>query len=118
MKGFLLSFALGAAVYPALELVWRGWSHWSMAVAGGLGLNALRLIARRRCSLYRRCVLGALALTLIELVAGLICNKWLRLSVWDYSHLPANLWGQICLPFCGLWFLLCIPVFLLLGRRV
>ena len=32
-------------------------------------------------------------------------------NVWDYSDMPLNLYGQICLPFTGLWFLLCIPAF-------
>ena len=38
-------------------------------------------------------------------------KKELGWNVWDYSSMPLNLYGQICLPFSGLWFLLCIPAF-------
>ena len=40
-------------------------------------------------------------------------GAWLGLHIWDYSSLPFNLLGQICLPFTVLWFflaLLCIFV--------
>ena len=38
--------------------------------------------------------------------AGLVLNICLVMAVWDYSTLPGNLWGQICLPFSALWALL------------
>ena len=38
--------------------------------------------------------------------AGLVLNICLDMAVWDYSTLPGNLWGQICLPFSALWALL------------
>ena len=43
-----------------------------------------------------------------ELVAGLILNVWLGLGIWDYSTMPLNFMGQICLPFCLLWVLLSV----------
>jgi uncharacterized membrane protein len=45
-------------------------------------------------------------ITAVEFVSGLILNLWLNLGVWDYSHMPLNLFGQICLPYAGLWFAL------------
>jgi hypothetical protein len=38
---------------------------------------------------------GGLCITLLELVAGLIINVWLKLDVWDYSDAPLNILGQI-----------------------
>jgi uncharacterized membrane protein len=35
--------------------------------------------------------------------------------VWDYSGLPLNLLGQICLLYTIIWFTLCIPAYLLCG---
>lgn len=119
LKRFVGLFCLGAAAYPLLEVAWRGHSHWSMAIAGGLGASALAHVARRqrRRPLRQRCLIGAAWITLIEFIAGCVCNKWLKLAVWDYSHLPLNLLGQICLPFTLLWFLLCIPVLALFERK-
>jgi len=34
-------------------------------------------------------------------------NKWLALHVWDYSRMPFQLFGQICLPFMILFSVLC-----------
>ena len=44
----------------------------------------------------------------LELLSGLLLNVYLHLKVWDYSNLPLNVMGQICLPFWGLWCLLAI----------
>ena len=52
-------------------------------------------------------------MTAMELVVGIPLNLMLGLHIWDYSSLPFNLLGQICLPFTVLWFflaLLCIFV--------
>lgn len=118
MKRFLCYFLLGAMVYPLLEILFRGYSHWTMALAGGLGAYALAQVARTlpELPLRWRGWVGAACLTLIELAAGCICNLWLGMAVWDYSHLPCNLWGQICLPFTLLWFLLSLPALALFAR--
>ena len=53
-------FALGAAGYPLLEVCWRGRTHASMALAGGLAfLWIFREHAARR-PLWARCLRGAL----------------------------------------------------------
>ena len=41
--------------------------------------------------------------TLIELCVGLICNRNEKARIWDYSRLPFNYKGQICLPFTLVW---------------
>ena len=56
-------------------------------------------------------LIGSCIATVIEFISGLIINVWLGLDVWDYSNLPLNVMGQICLPFSIIWFfmsLLCI----------
>jgi uncharacterized membrane protein len=58
-------------------------------------------------------VLGGTVMTAAELCAGLVLNVWLGLGIWDYSHLPGNLWGQICPQFWALWCLLAGPVIVL-----
>lgn len=66
------------------------------------------------CPLLLQAFACAALVTIVELFAGLVLNVWLGLGVWDYSHLPLNLWGQICPQFSALWFALClvfIPMF-------
>ena len=62
----------------------------------------------------------AAIITAIEFAAGCIVNLWLQMDVWDYSFLPLNLFGQVCLLYTFLWALLCIPVAYLvqaMGKR-
>lgn len=107
----LLTFFLGGTIYVLLELLWRGRSHVSMFCAGGLALLLLHgLFFRFALPLFAQCLLGGLVITAIEFVAGAIVNVRLKLNVWDYSKMPLNLYGQVCLPFSLLWCLLTLPI--------
>ena len=109
----LLLFLMGGMGYFCLELLWRGWSHWTMALVGGVCFRAVgRVSARleRDTPLLRRALAGALVITAVELVSGCILNLWLGLGIWDYSGLPGSVLGQICLPYTALWCLLAVPV--------
>ena len=109
---YAIIYTLGAIGYGLLELLWRGYTHWSMTVAGGLcfmiiyGMNA----KRAGWGLYKKCMVGALVVTTVEFVLGCIVNIALGWRVWDYSHMPFSVMGQVCLTFCVLWFLLCLPI--------
>ena len=105
-------YTIGSLGYCLLELSWRGYTHWSMAVTGGICFFLLYQIDARfsRRTLFWRCFAGALAVTAVEFAVGCVVNLALGWGVWDYSRMPMQLWGQICLPFFLLWFLLCIPV--------
>lgn len=108
----LILFVLGGVGYYSLEVLFRGFSHWSMALCGGICL-CLIYLANRRLShrpLILRALIGAVIITAVEFAAGCILNLYLHWGIWDYSHLPLNLWGQITPVFSGVWFLLCIPV--------
>ena len=50
-----------------------------------------------------QCLIGAAAVTVVELGAGLVVNVWLGWAVWDYSNMPLNLWGQICPQYFFAW---------------
>lgn len=45
----------------------------------------------------------------MEFTSGVFINIVLGLGVWDYSALPFNVLGQVCLPFSALWLLLSVP---------
>ncbi len=113
---FLLAFFLGGTLYVLLELLWRGRSHVSMFCVGGLALLLLHgLFLRFALPLFAQCLVGGLVITAIEFVAGAIVNVHLKLNVWDYSKMPLNLYGQVCLPFSLLWCLLTLPISFLSG---
>jgi hypothetical protein len=107
---FVLLF--GGVVYYSLELLWRGRSHWSMALCGALCFWFLYRLNRAypRVPMTLRALTGATVITLVELLAGCLLNLVLRLDVWDYSEMPFHFMGQICIPYSLLWFLLCFPV--------
>lgn len=112
MKKNALLFAAGGSIYPALEILCRGHTDVSMSIAGGVCLCLIDRICnhslRGQC-LAVKCCVGSGIITSVEFVAGLIVNVALKQNVWDYSDLPLNIMGQVCLPFSILWFLITIP---------
>lgn len=56
-------------------------------------------------SFLSQMVLSSLIITVLELITGLIVNIWLKMDIWDYSSLPYNFKGQICLLYSFFWFL-------------
>ena len=97
-----LLFAIGGGSYTGLELLWRGRSHWSMFLLGGGCFLAIgKLSARYRLSIPGKMLAGSLICTAGELATGLLLNRDHR--IWDYSAVPLNFRGQICLPFTLLW---------------
>ncbi|MGN0779509.1 MAG: hypothetical protein ACI4MJ_10200 [Aristaeellaceae bacterium] len=97
-------FLLGAAGYPLLEIISRGRTHYSMALAGGLSCLLIHGVNRLKEPLPVRAVIGGLCVTGVEALCGLIWNR--QYQVWDYRGLPLNWRGQICLPYTMLWSLL------------
>lgn len=60
-------------------------------------------------------VLGV-ALTVIELIAGLIFVKGMKVRLWDYSKQPGNFMGLICPLFSFFWLVGAALYVLLLGK--
>ena len=103
--------AIGGVGYYTLEVLWRGWSHWSMALTGALCFALYyRLCAVSRRPLWQKALCGAAIITAAEFAVGVVVNLWLDLSVWDYSDLPLNFMGQISALYSALWFALCLPM--------
>lgn len=94
-------FLVGGSGYVGLELLWRGRSHISMFIAGGVCFLLLGRIERTKFSPSVKSLLGAATITAVELLAGLLINRDYR--VWDYRQMPFNLMGQVCLSYSLLW---------------
>lgn len=102
----MVLFLIGGAIYVGIEVLWRGYSHPSMFVLGGICFILVGLINEYlpwEMGLLWQSLIGACIITASEFVTGLVVNVWFGLNVWDYSNLPFNLIGQICLPFFLLW---------------
>ncbi len=108
----LLIFLIGASGYGIIEIIWRGYTHWTMLITGGVCFlfiyNIFNIL--EDYPTFIKAAVGSLTITLIEFIAGMIINVKFGLGVWDYSNLPFNIYGQICLPYTILWFALCFPL--------
>lgn len=102
----LVLFLCGAFAYAMIEILWRGYTHWTMAVLGGLLfllLGGLNEWMPWEMPLLLQIFLGTALVTSAEFLAGMILNVWLGLGIWDYSDLPYNIAGQICPQFVVAW---------------
>lgn len=100
---------VGGVIYIGIELLWRGYSHWTMFVLGGVCfvfLGWINEVIPWNMPLWKQAVIGTVIITALEFVTGCIVNLWLGWNVWDYSNTFMNLLDQICLPYIILW----IPV--------
>ena len=95
------TFLMGAICYPALELLYRRRTHYSMAIAGGLSTCLLRMISKTGLHPLARVILCGTGITCVEFLCGRVWNR--RYQVWDYRHMPLNFRGQVCLPYSLLW---------------
>ena len=95
----------GGCLYVAVELLYRGRSHASMFLAGGVCFWLIGLLDEvwPMAPMSVQMALGAWMIVCVEFLTGLIVNRWLKLGVWDYSGMRHNLMGQICLPFVACW---------------
>lgn len=100
-------FLIGGRVYTWIEILWRGFSHWSMFLLGGGCFVIMGLLNEYKFkwkqSLLLQSLISAIVITILEFFTGCIVNLWLGWNVWDYSGLPFNLLGQICLQYFLLW---------------
>lgn len=105
----LALIGIGGLIYAMIELVFRGRTHWTMLIVGGLCFWLIGLVNEVMpwtVAFWKQCLLGSLIVTAVEFFSGCIINLGLGWNVWDYSNLPLNLLGQICLPFSLLWVLI------------
>lgn len=119
LKYYVFLFLLGFFGYGFLEVLWRGFTHPTMSIAGGVSLIFINFINHKLNELhilYRSIICGGF-ITIIEYAIGYVMNIRLNAEIWDYSLLPLNLSGQICFSFSVLWCALSVPIMLILSRN-
>ena len=104
----IIIFLIFGISYYLLEILWRGYSHWTMIIVGGLCGLLIGLINEitPKMNTILQMLLGSVIVTIIEFVTGYIINIKLDLNIWDYSNLRFNILGQVSLLFSMLWFFL------------
>lgn len=108
LKEFIL-FLIGGGIYYLFEILWRGYSHWTMFILGGICFVIIGLLNEQydyNMPLVEQMFSSMIIVTTLEFISGVILNIILKLNIWDYSNLPFNLFGQICIPFMIIWFFL------------
>lgn len=108
IKYMFLAF-IGGSIYYTLEMLYRGYSHWTMFILGGICFIALGLINEVLdwdTPLLIQMTIGCGIITALEFVTGCIVNLWLGWNVWDYSEKLFNILGQISVGSSIAWFFL------------
>lgn len=107
-----LVFLSGGLIYALIEVSARGYTHWSMVLTGGLCLLLMYEVnLRTKFNWWIKYLIGASIITFFEFTVGVIVNLIMHWNVWDYSDLPFNVLGQICLPYFFIWYLVSIVGF-------
>ncbi len=115
---YIFMWALGGIIYYAFEIYFRGFSHWTMFVLGGICLMFFTwqgLTVKWADPLWLQVGRCVVFVTACEFITGIVVNKWLGWNVWDYTDQPMQLFGQICLPFVVIFSGLCAAGILLSG---
>ena len=107
---YLFLGALGGSIYHAIEILFRGYSHWSMFLLAGISMDFF--VQQGKWTHWKdplwkqlfRCITFVVS---GEFITGIVVNKIMRWNVWDYSQMPLNIFGQICLPFAIIFCCFC-----------
>ena len=100
---------IGGFIYAMIEIIVRGFTHWSMFIVGGLCFIIIGLLNEWYTwdiPFLIQMGIGTFVITALELVSGYIINMKLGWNVWDYSDNFMNFYGQICLSHTFYWFIL------------
>ena len=103
-------FTAGGLGYGALELLWRGRTHWTMLLAGGVCACLVWRVSGTRWPRWQKCAAAGALITTVEFLTGILVNLRLGWNVWDYSGRRFHLLGQICPLYTALWTALSVPL--------
>jgi len=99
-------FIIAGITYYLIEIMWRGYSHYTMFILGGMCGLAIDLLNEQiewDMPFWKQLLLGTIIVVILEFIAGCFLNIWLNLNIWDYSSMQFNILGQICPQYILLW---------------
>lgn len=119
----ILLWCFGGTLYFLLEIIYKtltghperiSWTMLILAIILCIPIERCGAELPWKCPLIIQAFICSVLVIFSELIAGLILNIYFNLNIWDYSDLPFNFYGQICLQFSIIWYFLClifIPIF-------
>lgn len=103
----LLIWMIGGCTYYMIEILYRGRSHDSMFILGGICLVIIGLLNELPCTkkwyFETQVIVGDVVVLCLEFITGCIVNIGLGLEVWNYADQPGNILGQVCPLFAIIW---------------
>jgi uncharacterized membrane protein len=108
---YLFVFLVGGFAYSLTEILYRGETHWTMLITGGVVMMGLYFIRVKFSdyNIFMRLWFGTIWIIFVEFTVGLLVNIILGWNVWDYSDIWGNIMGQVCIVYGLLWYGICIP---------
>ena len=106
---YIILFLVGYCVYIAIEVTFRNYSFPLMGIVGAVSfilIDRINEVMPWDTDLIIQSIIGSLIVTAFELVVGEGLKIFNQPPMWDYSSLPLNFDGVICLPFSLIWILL------------
>lgn len=103
--------SLGGSLYYGIEVLYRGFSHWSMFLLGGICMIFIEKQGEWsdwNDAFWRQVLRCVTFVACGEFITGILVNKWMKWNVWDYSDQRFQLFGQICLRFTLFFAILCM----------
>lgn len=107
----LTLFLVGYCTYLAIEVTYKNISYPLMGVVGGISLLLFDQINNRiswELDLLLQGCIGSAIVTGFELIIGEGLKILNQPPMWDYSNMPLNYDGVICLPFSIIWIFITI----------
>ena len=111
LSEYLVLWVLGGVIYYSCEMIFRGFSHWSMFFLGGFCLVFFAqqgLWTGWNAPLWQQTLWCVIFVSSGEFITGIFVNKIMHWNVWDYSDQPFQLMGQICVTYTILFSGLCV----------
>ena len=99
-------FLIGFCVYITIEVLYRGFSYPLMGLCAGIAiviLDKINDLISWNVDVLWQCLFGALLITLMELIIGKMFLAGYLPVMWDYSSVPLNYQGIVCVPFSVVW---------------
>lgn len=102
-QGHVARWLCGGVLYGLLEVIWRGHTHWTMMALAAALCVPLDLANEHfpwTLPLWAQAVLGGLAVTAGELLAGLVGWGWVSGTIPDSGATCGARFAR-CTPCCG-----------------